>query len=493
MTKRPTQTARGWLYCAATGLLLMSPQFVQAQSPTADTSAAKPAATAKKSNPLFSAVRRELSKLKGSKKPQPASATKKKPGLLPVFGPSPSNRVGTTKQQTAVQPAYRKYAGKQQGVHSGGRVQSIQQTAGKQPAQTRTRKPGLLDRLLGFDKPKSTAPRVTADQNIPQRSNGIPGLFPGFLKSKSQGSASSQPQRTVSQPPALVVKKQPKAPGFDDLDNAFPEESEAEADAALDGDFTEPTVVEKKETPFSGLTLDQSAEFEKPIIKSASGTSEEPPALAPAPETTVEAETAPEVSVETAEKPAEEPKQEEKQNSVDAKLQKLAQRDTLGGLKGFCPVTLRDRRDLIDSTDEFSSKFEGKTYHFSSAKNKASFDADPAKYAPVKGGNDVIVLAEGNVELEGTLDHAVWFKDRLYLFSSSATLDTFVGNPTKYSKLAAGKLTSDDETPVEDSKEESAEEPEAEDADNPFGDTAAFEDAEQKQDEDTSDDEPVTP
>jgi YHS domain-containing protein len=481
MTKRPTYTARGWLYCAATGLLLISPQFVQAQTPTAQPSAARPATTAKKSNPLFSAVKRELSKLKGSKKPQQPGTTQKKPGLLPVFGPSPSNRVGTTKRQTAVQPAYRK----QRGVHSGARLQPIQQTAGNQPAQTRTKKPGLLDRLLGLDKPKSSARRVTADQNIPQRSNGIPGLFPGFLKSKSQGNVSSQatqPQRTASQqPPALVVKKQPKAPRFDDLDNAFPEESEAEADAALDGDFSEPTLVEKKETPFSGLTLDEPAEFEKPVIKSASGTSEEPPALAPA--TTVEAETAPELPVETAEKPAEEPKQEEKQDSVDAKMQKLAQRDTLGGLKGFCPVTLRDRRDLIDSTDEFSSKFEGKTYHFSSAENKASFDADPAKYAPVKGGNDVIVLAEGNVELEGTLDHAVWFKDRLYLFSSSATLETFVGNPTKYSKQATGESTSDDDSKVEDSedsKEEAAEEPEAESADDPFAEDAALEEADQE-------------
>jgi len=104
----------------------------------------------------------------------------------------------------------------------------------------------------------------------------------------------------------------------------------------------------------------------------------------------------------------------------------------MGGLKGFCLVVLRDRRDLVDADPEITSTYENKTYDFSSVEAKADFDADPAKYAPIHNGHDVIVLTEGNVELEGTLENAVWFKDRLYLFSSAATLETFVGDPAKY-------------------------------------------------------------
>ena len=37
-------------------------------------------------------------------------------------------------------------------------------------------------------------------------------------------------------------------------------------------------------------------------------------------------------------------------------------------------------------SSEFASEYQGATWHFSSAENKALFDADPAKYAPAYGG-----------------------------------------------------------------------------------------------------------
>ena len=35
---------------------------------------------------------------------------------------------------------------------------------------------------------------------------------------------------------------------------------------------------------------------------------------------------------------------------------------------------------------EFSSEYQGATWHFASAENKALFDAEPAKYSPAYGG-----------------------------------------------------------------------------------------------------------
>lgn len=35
---------------------------------------------------------------------------------------------------------------------------------------------------------------------------------------------------------------------------------------------------------------------------------------------------------------------------------------------------------------DFSSEYQGATWHFASAENKALFDAEPAKYAPAYGG-----------------------------------------------------------------------------------------------------------
>lgn len=117
-----------------------------------------------------------------------------------------------------------------------------------------------------------------------------------------------------------------------------------------------------------------------------------------------------------------------------AELQRrLAERSGLGGFQGFCPVALRDRRELVDSRPEFLSVYRGRTYELSSAEAKARFEANPTKYAPVSGGNDVVLMARGEVDAEGNLNHAVWFKDQLYLFRSAETVREFNSEPTKYS------------------------------------------------------------
>ncbi|MGC1276496.1 MAG: hypothetical protein WBC44_22580 [Planctomycetaceae bacterium] len=116
-----------------------------------------------------------------------------------------------------------------------------------------------------------------------------------------------------------------------------------------------------------------------------------------------------------------------------AELQrKLAERAGLGGFQGFCPVALHDRRELVDSRPEFICVFEGRTYEVSSAQAKVLFDADPEKYAPVNRGNDVVLTARGETEVEGNLNYAVWFKDRLYLFRTAETLREFDAAPKEY-------------------------------------------------------------
>lgn len=116
-----------------------------------------------------------------------------------------------------------------------------------------------------------------------------------------------------------------------------------------------------------------------------------------------------------------------------AELQrKLAERAGLGGFQGFCPVALHDRRELVDSRPEFICVFEGRTYEVSSAQAKVRFDANPEKYAPVNRGNDVVLTARGEAEVEGNLHYAVWFKDRLYLFRTAETLREFDAAPKEY-------------------------------------------------------------
>ena len=115
-----------------------------------------------------------------------------------------------------------------------------------------------------------------------------------------------------------------------------------------------------------------------------------------------------------------------------SKLERIAARRNLMGLKGFCPVVLRDERDLVDSSAAFIVTYNGHDYPLSSADAREKFMADPAKYAPASGGCDVIHLALTGERQEGSLDHAVWYKGRLYLFSGVETMETFVAAPSSH-------------------------------------------------------------
>jgi YHS domain-containing protein len=127
------------------------------------------------------------------------------------------------------------------------------------------------------------------------------------------------------------------------------------------------------------------------------------------------------------------------------KLQQVAEQDRLqrqrrqiqsragqAGFKGFCPVELRDRRELIDTNPEFTATFGLQTYSFSSAAAKTAFEADPSRYAPAAGGSDVVLLVNSGEEQPGMLDYALWYRDRLYLFRSRETMAMFNQDPLRF-------------------------------------------------------------
>ena len=55
-------------------------------------------------------------------------------------------------------------------------------------------------------------------------------------------------------------------------------------------------------------------------------------------------------------------------------------------LQGYSPVSYLDLRIAQKGLKEFKSVHEKITYYFTSAKQKASFDKNPAKYKPQYGG-----------------------------------------------------------------------------------------------------------
>ena len=95
-------------------------------------------------------------------------------------------------------------------------------------------------------------------------------------------------------------------------------------------------------------------------------------------------------------------------------------------------MALRERRELVEANDQFTSTFGLQTYTFSSAESKAAFDAKPSRYAPAACGSDVVVLVNSGEEQAGQLDYALSYRDRLYLFRSRETMTLFSKDPQRF-------------------------------------------------------------
>jgi YHS domain-containing protein len=65
------------------------------------------------------------------------------------------------------------------------------------------------------------------------------------------------------------------------------------------------------------------------------------------------------------------------------------------GIRGYDPVAYFTDNKAIKGGAQFQSNSKGVTYHFASAENKATFDADPGKYEPQFGGFCAWAVSQG--------------------------------------------------------------------------------------------------
>ena len=124
---------------------------------------------------------------------------------------------------------------------------------------------------------------------------------------------------------------------------------------------------------------------------------------------------------------------------VQATLKQFRQREQIngrrhrGGLKGFCPVALKDRRELVDGRPEFNATHQGRMILFSSGTARTAFLARPEAYLPVAGGTDLVSASHRRPRM-GQLDFATWYKGRLYLFATKANLAEFQQQPYRFDR-----------------------------------------------------------
>jgi YHS domain-containing protein len=67
-------------------------------------------------------------------------------------------------------------------------------------------------------------------------------------------------------------------------------------------------------------------------------------------------------------------------------------------LQGYdCVAMVIKPNETIKGNSTYESTYQNAKYWFESASNKALFDADPAKYAPLYGGFCAVAITEGNL------------------------------------------------------------------------------------------------
>src|SRR5262249_13443749 len=101
--------------------------------------------------------------------------------------------------------------------------------------------------------------------------------------------------------------------------------------------------------------------------------------------------------------------------------------------RGYCPIVLKDDRKLIEAKADIKAEYRGRMYTFSSIEAKENFEDNPRKYIPASDDIDMVRQTTGDNGIEGTLEHAAWYRGRLYLFSSAESRREFVDAPSKFS------------------------------------------------------------
>ncbi len=100
-------------------------------------------------------------------------------------------------------------------------------------------------------------------------------------------------------------------------------------------------------------------------------------------------------------------------------------------IKGYDPVSYFTANKAVEGSAEFSYRWLGAEWHFTSAENRDLFKADPVKYAPQYGGYCADGVSFGTITTN--IDPKAWriIDGKLYLSYDPGTADGFEKTPTK--------------------------------------------------------------
>jgi YHS domain-containing protein/thioredoxin-related protein len=106
------------------------------------------------------------------------------------------------------------------------------------------------------------------------------------------------------------------------------------------------------------------------------------------------------------------------------------------GLEGYCPVLLSTEERWIPGNPAYYTMYRGHVFRFSSEEAMTEFMKNPALYAPVAMGEDIVLMVDRNKKIYGNRKYGAWFQGRVFLFSSQESLDSFAARPEYYAEIA---------------------------------------------------------
>ncbi len=133
--------------------------------------------------------------------------------------------------------------------------------------------------------------------------------------------------------------------------------------------------------------------------------------------------------------PATAPDAGDASNSAPITVPEAAIDPPLIGLEGFCPVLLHDKREWTAGNEKITADYRGVRYVFSSAASRDTFLKNPSLYAPQDLGCDAVVLTDTQRAVTGSIRFGAFFDNRLYLFQSPENRAEFKQNPLKFVRI----------------------------------------------------------
>lgn len=349
----------------------------------------------------------------------PATAPQQQGGMNPQWMNQPQNQASQQSQQL------------QQPTQPQGASAPQEYVPSQQPAQTRPN--GGLDysQLRQSRAPQQPQglqqPQGQSTRNVMQNPQGLQQTAPEVEEElEPQDSTprlnSAVPETAVEQNTAPAAPRSKPSP-FENLEIHTPEEQPAEQ--AATGEVPEQPVAELQDTvqqpaaeqPFEDVQGQSADPSQGTVPVAQPGTN---PVIRPGND-----------------QPAAQPILGSEDEEQEAKYRILAAFPELDGLKGFCPVVLRNDRELLRAKRQYALSYDGQDYQFSSQAALQKFEQSPEKYVPIARGQDIVQLSQ-NQTVTGSLDFAAWYRGRLYLFTNLENLEAFVQSPATYEQIALG-------------------------------------------------------